>query len=187
MTASQFACLSVRFCHHSLSNRSVPFAASIETTAMSEPMAKNPARIGARRRQREPPSGLPLILCSRCGRPIVRGQLVGPLFSAKLVRWSEHPVLSKPPVIRGIIPTDGSPGRVDMCVGDQLRQRAAMGGERERAELAAFEASLTKCIADALVAEVRKEADAHGVDVLTWLTRDKSKGEQRRLRTSANA
>ena len=33
-----------------------------------------------------------------------------PLFAAKLVRWSEHPVLSKPPMIRGIIPTDGSPG-----------------------------------------------------------------------------
>ena len=70
------------------------------------------------------------------------GQHIGPLFSAKLVRWSEHPVLSKPSVIRGIIPTDGSPARVDMSVGDQLRQRAAMGGERERAELAAFEALL---------------------------------------------
>jgi hypothetical protein len=64
-----------------------------------------------------------------------------------------------------------------MSVGDQLRQRAAMGGERERAELAAFEALLSKCIADALVAEVRKEAEAHGVDVVTWLTRDRSKGE----------
>jgi len=48
-----------------------------------------------------------------------------------------------------------------------------MGGERERAELAAFEALLSKCIADALVAQLRKEADAHGVDVLTGLTRDK--------------
>jgi hypothetical protein len=61
--------------------------------------------------------------------------------------------------------------RLDMSVCDQLRQRAAMGGERERAQLAAFEALLSKCIADALVAEVRKEAEAHGVDVLTWLTR----------------
>jgi len=51
-----------------------------------------------------------------------------------------------------------------------------MGGERERAELAAFEALLSKCIADALVAQLR-EADAHGVDVLTWLTRDKSTDE----------
>jgi hypothetical protein len=83
-------------------------------------------------------------------------------------------VLSKPPVIRGIIPTDGSPAPVDMSVGDQLRQRAAMGGERERAELAAFEALLSKCIADALVAKMRKEAEAHRVDVLTWLMRDKS-------------
>jgi hypothetical protein len=53
-------------------------------------------------------------------------------------------------MIRGIIPTDGSPGRVDMSVGDQLRERAAMGGKRERAELAAFEAVLSKCVADAL-------------------------------------
>ena len=76
---------------------------------------------------------------------MIRGQHVSPLFSAKLVRWSEHPVLSKPPVIRGIIPTDGSPGRVDISLGDQLRQRAAMGGERERAELAAFENLLMQC------------------------------------------
>ncbi len=80
-------------------------------------------------------------------------------------------------MIRGVIGTDGSPGRVDMSVGDQLRQRAAMGGERERAELAAFEALLSKCLADALVAEVRKEADADGLDVLTWLTRDASNDE----------
>jgi hypothetical protein len=61
-----------------------------------------------------------------------------------------------------------------MSVGDQLRQRAAMGGEGVRAELAAFEALLSKCIADALVAKMRKEAEAHVVDVLTWLMRDKS-------------
>ena len=108
---------------------------------------------------------------------MIPGQHVDPLFSAKLVRWSEHPVLSKPPVIRGIISTDGSPGRVDMSLGDQLRQRAAMGGERERSELAAFEAVLSKCIADALVAQMRKEAEAHGVDVLTWLARDRSKDQ----------
>jgi hypothetical protein len=88
-------------------------------------------------------------------------------------------------MIRGIISTDGSPGRVDLSVGDQLRQRAAIGGERERAELAAFEALLSKCIADALVTQLRKEADAHGVDVLTWLTRDKSTDEWRRLRLNA--
>jgi hypothetical protein len=35
----------------------------------------------------------------------VRGQQVAPLFSAKLVRWSEHPVLSKPPVIRATSPS----------------------------------------------------------------------------------
>jgi hypothetical protein len=80
-------------------------------------------------------------------------------------------------MIRRIIPTDGSPARADMSVGDQLRQRAAISGERERADLAAFEALLSKCIADVLVAKSRKAADAHGVDVLTWLTRDKSTDE----------
>ena len=143
---------------------------------MSEPPPRNSAR-GTRRRRTNPPNILPPIVCSRCNGPIVAGQHVAPLFAAKLVRWSEHPVLSKPPMIRGIIPTDGSPARVDMSVGDQLRQRAAMGGERERAELAAFESLLSKCIADALVAQLRKEAAAHGVDVLTWLARDKSSDE----------
>jgi hypothetical protein len=52
-----------------------------------------------------------------------------------------------------------------------------MGGERERAELAAFEALLSKCIADALVAPLRKEAEAHGLDVVTWLNRDESTAE----------
>lgn len=144
---------------------------------MSDPTPKKPSRKGGRRKRAEVPSGLPPIVCGRCGGPIVHGQHVGPLFSANLVRWSEHPVLSKPPVIRGIISTDGSPGRVDMSVGDRLRQRAAMGGEKERAELAAFEALLSKCIADALVAQMRKEAEAHGVDVLTWLTRVKGTDE----------
>lgn len=143
---------------------------------MTEPTPKSQTR-RAQRRQAKPPSSLPPIVCERCGGSVIRGQHVGPLFSAKLVRWSEHPVLSKPPVIRGIISTDGSPGRVDMSLGDQLRQRAAMGGERERAELAAFEALLSKCIADALVAQVRKEAEVHGVDVLTWLARDTSKDQ----------
>jgi hypothetical protein len=64
-----------------------------------------------------------------------------------------------------------------MSVGDQLRQRAAMGGETARAELAAFEALLSKCIAEALVAQLRKQAEAHGVDVVTWLMRDKSTDE----------
>jgi hypothetical protein len=149
----------------------------MEATTMSQPTPKRPARRQARGRQPKPPSAAPTIVCPRCGGPIVRGQHVGPLFSANLVRWSEHPVLSKPLVIRGMISTDGSPGRVDMSIGEQLVQRAAMGGERERTELAAFEALLSKCIANALVAEVRKEAEEHGVDVLTWLTRDKSKSD----------
>ena len=38
-------------------------------------------------------------------------------------------------------------------------------------------ALLSKCIAEALVAQLRKEAEAHGVDVVTWLMRDKSTDE----------
>jgi hypothetical protein len=66
------------------------------------------------------------------------------LFSAKLSTWSAHPVLSKPVMLRGVIPTDDSQGRGDLPLGDQLRQRAAMGGEKERAELAAFEDMIAK-------------------------------------------
>jgi hypothetical protein len=143
---------------------------------MSEPTPKSPTR-RAHRRQPKLPSSLPPIMCKRCGGPLIPGQHVDSLVSAKLVQWSEHAVLSKPPVIRGIIPTDGSPGRVDMSLGDQLRQRAAMGGERERAELSAFEALLSTCIADALVAQVRKEAEPHGVDALTWLARGRVKDQ----------
>jgi hypothetical protein len=122
-------------------------------------------------------SALPQIVCPHCGGPIIRGRTIGPLFSAKIVTWSAHPVLSKPVMLRGVIPADGSSGRSDLSVGDQLRQRAAMGGETERAELAGFEALMAKWIADALVAQVREEAAAHGVDVRTWLARRTSKAE----------
>ena len=54
-----------------------------------------------------------------------------------------------------------------------------MGGEKERGELAAFEALIAGCIADALVAQLQQEAAAHGVDVWTWLAREKSKDEPR--------
>jgi hypothetical protein len=63
-------------------------------------------------------------------------------FPSKLVRWAEHPVLSKPPTLRGMIGLDGSPGRRDLSLGDELRQRAAMGGKKERRELAAFDGAL---------------------------------------------
>src|SRR5262245_35453012 len=89
----------------------------------------------------------PPIVCSRCGCPILDGQRISPLSSAKLVTWPSHPVLSKPLILRGTIPTDGSPGRTDPSLGDQLRQRAAMGGDKERAELAAFEELIAKWLA----------------------------------------
>lgn len=114
---------------------------------------------------------LPPIICSHCGGPIKRGQQIGPLFSPRLVTWSAHPVLSKPPMIRGLIPVDGSPGRSDLSLAEQLRQRAAMGGDKERAELAAFEKLMAECVADALVAQIRKEAADAGLDVWTYLAR----------------
>ena len=103
--------------------------------------------------------------------------MVGPLFPAKLVKWSQHPVLSKPVVLRGIISAAGLPSRADLSVTEQLRQRAAMGGARERAELEDFETLFAKMLAEALSEQLRKEAAAHGVDVWTWLASQGSKGE----------
>ena len=116
------------------------------------------------------------IICSRCGGPIVEGQQIQPLFAPNLLKWTAHPVLSKPPVLRGFIPVDGSPGRSDLSLGEQLRQRAAMGGEKERAELAAFEELLARLIADALVARLRAEAAAQNTDEYTWLKRQATGG-----------
>jgi hypothetical protein len=110
----------------------------------------------------------------RCGGSIVEGQQIGPLFSPKIVTWSAHPVLSKPVTLRGIISTNGSPGRSDLSLGEQLRQRAAMGGEKERAELGAFETLMATCIASALVAQLQKDAEAQGIDVPTLLAREAS-------------
>lgn len=98
----------------------------------------------------------PPIICARCGQPIVARQRVDPLFAAKLVTWAEHPVLSKPVTIRGQIFVNGPPARTDLSIAEQLRQRAAMGGEKERAELAAFEALFTKALAEALITDLRK-------------------------------
>jgi hypothetical protein len=81
-------------------------------------------------------------------------------------------------VLRGTVSTDWTPGRSDLSLGDQLRQRAAMGGEKERAELAAFESLMAKAIAGALFAELREEAAAHGVDVWTWLAHETKKDHQ---------
>lgn len=134
------------------------------------------ARTSARKsRQTRTPRGASThrfpIVCQRCGGAIIDGQQIASLFSPRLVRWAVHPVLSKPPTIRGMIALDGSPGRSDLSLGEQLRQRAAMGGEKERRELAAFEALWVNAIAEALVAQLREEAAAHGTDVVTWLAR----------------
>jgi len=118
---------------------------------------------------------LPPIICAHCGGPIVQGQQIGPLFAPKIVTWSDYPVLSKPVTLRGMISTDGSPGRSDLSLGEQLRQRAAMGGEKERAKLAAFEILMAKCVTDALVAQLRKGAHAQSIDVPTLLAREASR------------
>jgi hypothetical protein len=112
---------------------------------MSASTGNRPSR-RAQRKRTQSTNSLPPIVCAHCGGPVVRGQNIGPLFSAKVFTWSAHPVLSKPVMLRGVVPTDGSTGRSDLSLGDQLRQRAAMGGERERAELAAFEALIAKWI-----------------------------------------
>ncbi len=49
----------------------------------------------------------------------------------------------------------------DLSMGEQLRQRAATGGEKERAELAAFEKVLGEAIGDAFIADLEKEAAAN--------------------------
>jgi len=137
---------------------------------MPKPTPKTTSRKHARKKA-ESMTGPWQIVCERCGTPLVEGQRIEPVFPPRTLVWSEHPVLSKAPIIRGIIPTDGSPGRTDLSLGEQLRQRSAMGGERERAALEAFEVMWAKLIADVLVAQLRGEAAAHGVDVLTWLAR----------------
>jgi hypothetical protein len=54
-----------------------------------------------------------------------------------------------------------------------------MGGEKERAQLKAFERIWANLLANALVAQLREEAAAHDVDVLTWLARTGAAGTKR--------
>ena len=116
-----------------------------------------------------------VIVCARCGGPILAGQQVMPMFPAHPVHWREHPVLSKPPAVHGMISPHVSPGRADMSVGDQLRQRAAMGGDTERAALTAFEEMLSNCIADAIMVEMRNEDGTLVLDVSTDRVNSKAK------------
>jgi hypothetical protein len=48
-----------------------------------------------------------------------------------------------------------------------------MGGQKEPAELAAFERFFAKTLEEALMAGIRK-AEAEGVDVRTWLARGRT-------------
>jgi hypothetical protein len=67
-----------------------------------------------------------------------------------------HPVLSHPVTIRGIIANGTS--RTDLTVHEQLKQRAAMGGETERAQLEAFEELLVRVLSQALMNELSSQS-----------------------------
>jgi hypothetical protein len=103
------------------------FAGQSRGNHMSASTQRNRPSRGVQRKRTQPTNSLPPIVCARCGGPLVRGQNIGPLFSAQVFIWSAHPVLSSPMILRGVVPTDGSPGRSDLSLGEQLRQRAAMG------------------------------------------------------------
>ncbi len=66
----------------------------------------------------ESASSLPPIVCPRCRGRFFEGQHIQPLFFAKLVKRSEHPVVLKSVILRVTISKDGSPGRSDLSVGD---------------------------------------------------------------------
>ena len=83
----------------------------------------------------------------------------------------DHPVLAKPLMLRGVVPLAGSLGCSDLRWASS-ETRAAMGGEKERAEPVVCEAPLGRSIADALVAQLREEAAAHGLDIWRWLARE---------------
>jgi hypothetical protein len=80
----------------------------------------------AARTRSESAAAWPPALCPRCGGPILEGQNVEPLFTAKLVTLDAHPVLSSPPTIRGMVSVDGSGSRHDLTLHEQLIQRASM-------------------------------------------------------------
>ena len=67
-------------------------------------------------------------------------------------------------------PTNGSVCRVPHA----MSQSPLIGISEDSEE---FRGSSPKASAEALVAQLRKEAEAHGVDVVTWLMRDKSTDE----------
>jgi hypothetical protein len=62
-----------------------------------------PIQRRGRNRTGIPSSPPPPIICPLCGEPIVAGQQIDAVFSANVIKWVEHPVLSKPLVVRGVI------------------------------------------------------------------------------------
>ncbi len=95
---------------------------------------------GVNAREPSPPTVSRRLCVRAVGVPSSEGRTSGCCFRRESFTWSAHPVLSKPVMLREVVPTDGSPGRSDLSLGEQLRQRAAMGSEKECAELAAFQA-----------------------------------------------
>ena len=93
------------------------------------------------RRKRSSPRTVCRRLCVRSvAVPSFRGKTSGRCFRRSFCRWSAHPVLSKPVMLRGAIPTDGSPGRGNPFVGRPV-EAAGGHGRREgtRRAMAAFE------------------------------------------------
>jgi hypothetical protein len=62
---------------------------------------------------------------------LIEDRPLGPLFSARVVTWSTHPVLVKPLVLRGVVALDGSLECTDLSLNEQLRQRQGRRGFRE--------------------------------------------------------
>ncbi len=111
--------------------------------------------MSARRRRAPADEGdcWPPSMCPHCGGAITTGQRVEPFF--RIVRYDAprpHPVLSHPITIRGIIANGTS--RTDLSVHEQLKQRAAMGGETEPVQLQAFEDLFVGVLSQALVSEL---------------------------------
>ena len=92
---------------------------------MSASTLRNRPTRKARTKPTQPTNSLPPFVCTRCGGSLVPGQNVGPLFSVKVCTWSAHPVLSKPVMLRGVVPTDGC-GEAVISLGE------AAGGDGRR-------------------------------------------------------
>jgi hypothetical protein len=68
--------------------------------------------------------------------------------------------------------------RLDLSLVDQLRQRAAMGGEKEREDLRAFEELLVTALTEALVAELQQPSIRPAADGQTRTKRKRRSADE---------